>query len=120
VRGRHEPNPSTDGTGTPRGPGVRGQLVAPLPLTWHAVVVPIHFGVWTVFDEVSGFSARMHLRAMSSSIARELLRAGRRGGCVSQLIGRNSRRPFIPGGFGHGFEFAVGKPSQRGDNYENQ
>jgi len=99
---------------------VGGQLVAPLLLTRYPIIVPIHFGVWTMLDEVSGLSARMHLRAMSSSIARELPRAGRRGGCVGQLIGRNSRHPFVPGGFGHRFEFAVGKPSQRGDNYESQ
>lgn len=46
--------------------------IAPLALTRHTIIVPVHLGVRTVLDEIGRFGTRVHLGAMGPSVAAEL------------------------------------------------
>jgi hypothetical protein len=49
-----------------------GALPAPLLLAGDAVIVAIHLDAWAILQEVGGFLAGGHLRAVLSTVAREV------------------------------------------------
>lgn len=47
--------------------------LAPLPFTWNAIVIPIHFCIGAVSNKIGRFSTRSHLRAIRATITPKLL-----------------------------------------------
>lgn len=65
-----------------------GSIRAPVTFARYPVMISIHLGAGTVFQEVRGLRARRHLRAMRPPVAL----IGGRGACYSGLSGDSGKR----------------------------